>query len=75
MNSQRLATYQRFTLTAALLAQIAHTIITLSYRVIKVFSPHPMLHAGHLEYLPLSERLPWRLMYFCAALLLEHVKK
>lgn len=74
MNAEQLSTNWRFAFRVALLAQIAHTIITLTSRMAMAFKPHPVLHAGHLEYLSWTESFPWRLMLFCViALVIEIV--
>jgi hypothetical protein len=73
MNAEQLPTNRRFALWAALLAQIAHTVIILTSRMFIAFKPHPVLHGAHLEYLPWTERFPWSLTFVCIIALVVEI--
>jgi hypothetical protein len=73
MNVEQLPKNQRFALWAALLAQIAHTVIILTSGIFIAFKPHAVLHGAHLEYLPWTERFPWSLTFYCLIALVVEI--
>ena len=69
MNSDQLSRNCRYTLRIALLAQMAHTVVTFVSGIAIALNSHSVLHDGRLEYLPWTESIPWRFIVLCAVAL------